>query len=272
MKYLSTVYFETFSKILTKVRSSVIVFNNMDSALLRTVKDAGLNEKEAMLYLALLSLGSGNAAQIAKGAEINRSTAYLLLEDLVRRGFVTHVPNRKVKRYMPVEPIRLVQVARERAENLKFMLPLLQSVFVGGTDKPRVEIHEGKEAVKNVFSSFGLGKEAFYVSSFSHLRGLFGDKIDNWSKSAQSGKTKTKIRQLLSHDKESERFHEAVSGTDQWEIRFLPEDFSIEMDLAIVDDVIGITHFDPLYTVVVRSKPMADSLLRLFELIWLQAK
>jgi hypothetical protein len=244
----------------------------MDLALLRTVKDAGLNEKEAKLYLSLLSLGSGNAAQVARGAELNRSTAYLLLEDLVRKGYATHVPNKKVKRYMPVEPNRLVQIARERAENLKFMLPLLQGVFAGSADKPRVEIHEGKEAVKNVFSSFGLGKEAFYVSSFGHLRGLFGDKVDNWAKSAQSGKTKTKIRQLLARDSEAERFHKATLSAEQWETRFMPEDFSIEMDLAIVDDVVGITHFDPLYCVVIRSKPMADSLLRLFELIWMQAK
>lgn len=125
-------------------------------------------------------MGSGNAAQTAKEAELNRSTAYLLLEELVRRGFVVHVPNAKVKRYMPVDPVKLVQIARDRADKMK--------------------------------------------------------------------------------------------GVEKWDIRFLPKDFSIEMDLAIVDDIVCITHFDPLYSVVIRSKPLADSLLNLFELIWVNAK
>lgn len=258
--------------ILINKLKSVRIFNNMDAALLRTIGDVGLSLKESRVFLGLLELGSGNAAQVAKVAELNRSTAYLLLEDLVRRGFVVYVPHAKMKRYMPVDPVKLVQIARERAENLKFMLPLLQSVFVGGTKRPRVEIHEGKEAVLSVFSSFGAAKNAFYISSFNHLRELFGETIDHWVESAQRGETKTQTRQLLVRDVEAEKFHEGVAGIDQWETRFLPEDFSIEMDLAIVDDVVGITHFDPLYSVVIRSKPLADSLLSLFELIWLQGK
>ena len=46
------------------------------------LKDMGLGEREAQVYLALLKEKSCNASKLAKVARVNRTTAYLELENL----------------------------------------------------------------------------------------------------------------------------------------------------------------------------------------------
>ena len=55
----------------------------------------GLNEKESRVYLALLELGSGTAYAVAKKAGIKRPTAYIVLDELRKRGLVLKIPKSK---------------------------------------------------------------------------------------------------------------------------------------------------------------------------------
>ena len=49
----------------------------------------GFSPKEADVYISLLELGSAVVSDVAKKAGINRSTAYVLLESLEKKGFVS---------------------------------------------------------------------------------------------------------------------------------------------------------------------------------------
>ena len=42
----------------------------------------------------------------------------------------------------------------------------------------------------------------------------------------------------------------------------------MDMDFAIVDDTLGITSFDPLFIVLIRSESIAESAAKLFDLAW----
>jgi sugar-specific transcriptional regulator TrmB len=49
----------------------------------------GLSEKEAAVYLALLSLGKGTVTSITRKAGINRTTGYDILNALATKGIVS---------------------------------------------------------------------------------------------------------------------------------------------------------------------------------------
>lgn len=53
------------------------------------LRKAGFSEKEANVYLALLTGGPSGATEIAERACINRSTTYVVLDALSKRGLVS---------------------------------------------------------------------------------------------------------------------------------------------------------------------------------------
>lgn len=61
-------------------------------ALRRTFEDLGLSPYEARVLLALLRSGSSTSAQLARLAEVPRTSAYAVLESLSDRGLVHRLP------------------------------------------------------------------------------------------------------------------------------------------------------------------------------------
>ncbi|HEU0050855.1 MAG TPA: helix-turn-helix domain-containing protein, partial [Patescibacteria group bacterium] len=70
--------------------------------------ECGLTRKEADVYLALLELGPTGAQEIGKRADVNRTTTYLCLEMLKRRGLVSHFDEAKKLCFSAESPERLV--------------------------------------------------------------------------------------------------------------------------------------------------------------------
>ena len=54
------------------------------------MEELGISRKASKIYLTLLKMGSGTVMEIAYKADINRCTAYDLLETLSQKKLVTH--------------------------------------------------------------------------------------------------------------------------------------------------------------------------------------
>ena len=54
--------------------------------LLNSIKDLGLNDKEAKVYLALLKFGEANVSDIADEAGMKRPTVYVILDEIRKKG------------------------------------------------------------------------------------------------------------------------------------------------------------------------------------------
>lgn len=244
----------------------------MDLALRTSIEKIGFSENEAAVLIALFEMGSATAAQVAKRSELNRSTAYVTLSRLVARGYVTELPRQKVKQYVAADPGKLLNVGREHLENFKFLLPVFRAMYNGAQGKPRIEFFEGREAIQTVWQEFGRAREARYLSSYAQLRMIFGKKIDNWIDSALSGKTKTVTRQILPDESEGREFAKRIIRSKTWDARFLPKGASVDVDVAVVDDVLALTSFDPLFIVVIHSAALAKSIGLLFDIAWRQCQ
>ena len=68
------------------------------------LKQTGLTEKQAKIYLACLELGQAKVPEIAKKAEIKRTTAYGILDELVSLGLVNYSQKNKQKLYRAGNP------------------------------------------------------------------------------------------------------------------------------------------------------------------------
>ncbi len=111
--------------------------------LIEPLKNLGLSEKEARVYLALLQLGSSTPYQIAKKAGLKRPTAYVIAEELVGKGLIVNVPGEKRLRYIAKSPEVFIKEREGKLEAAKRILPELKSFHKGTAEKPSILFFEG---------------------------------------------------------------------------------------------------------------------------------
>lgn len=123
--------------------------------LVKTLEQFGLSDKEAVVYLSLLELGPSVVSAIAKHSRINRSTVYVVLGFLAKRGFVSTSDVQNVRLYTAASPERLVKIAQESADRYrdlvtttKSLLPKLRAMQNGAKQKPRVQFFDGDEGIE----------------------------------------------------------------------------------------------------------------------------
>jgi sugar-specific transcriptional regulator TrmB len=79
----------------------------------------GLADKEAKVFLASLELGSSAVQEIAKKADINRATTYVIIEKLMKKGLMSSVEKGKKTYFQTEDPKRLLKLLEEQEEDLK---------------------------------------------------------------------------------------------------------------------------------------------------------
>ncbi len=118
------------------------------------LQDIGLNEKESILYLALLAVDNSSVLDLSKKTGLNRSTTYVVLETLAKKGLVSETTVGKKTHYQAEPPERLETYVEQRkilleeqAKKLKDIIPQIKSVQREEGEKPVVQYFEGKEGI-----------------------------------------------------------------------------------------------------------------------------
>ncbi len=75
-----------------------------NSLIVKQLIEFGLSEKEAKTYLALLELEVATVSEVSKTANINRSSAYVVLESLKKKGLAGISDDKNIRRYIAASP------------------------------------------------------------------------------------------------------------------------------------------------------------------------
>lgn len=110
--------------------------------LLKLLKNYDFSEKEAKVYLAILSLKSGTIAAIVRKSGEKRSTVYSIVKELQRKGYVSEIDKNKVLSYMPIQPENILKIFEDRTANFKALLPLFSAFTEKEGVAPKVEFFE----------------------------------------------------------------------------------------------------------------------------------
>src|SRR5687768_5422164 len=91
--------------------------------------------KAADVYLALLSMGKGTVSQIGLKANINRTTGYDILADLVGKGLASISGKEPKQEYIAENPDKVLSLLKERFDksqtrlkSAESLVPLLKSL------------------------------------------------------------------------------------------------------------------------------------------------
>ncbi len=117
-----------------------------------SLKSFGLNEKEAKVYLALLQLGKTTAYAIATRSGLKNPTTYVILDQLIKKGFAFRIPRERKHLFFAESPDKCFAIAREKLTLAQESLPELMAAKKGDAEKVNISHFEGIDGIKEIFN------------------------------------------------------------------------------------------------------------------------
>lgn len=115
------------------------------------LQNVGFDDKEAKVYLAGLQLGPATIQELAKTANIKRSTAYEIVEGLVDKNLIIVTQKGKRKMFVTQEPDNLLLFLKQREKVLEQIMPDLEALKNSGAERPTVRIYDGINGIKQIY-------------------------------------------------------------------------------------------------------------------------
>lgn len=241
--------------------------------LIAPLKNLGLSEKEAKVYLGLLQLGPSTPYQIAKKAELKRPTAYVIAEELVKKGIIVHVPGEEPKRYIARSPDAVLEAEETKLSEVKRILPELKSFQKGTTEKPSILYFEGvgglrqaydykktelhnKEIVGFFASAEDASPEVMKVfNEWNEYKEKYGPKVRGFTVDSSA---LNPLSKFLDPEKGS------IKG------KFMPPDlYSAKVSIeSCGDQFVRICLIESAQTLIIESPKFAQAVKETFELLW----
>ncbi|MCD4704847.1 hypothetical protein K8R66_02100 [bacterium] len=235
----------------------------------KILRDLGLTEIEAKIYLACLELGTDSVLHIAKKAEIKRPTCYLSLDNLFEKGLVSKIEKKNTTLYSAEDPNIILNKYKEKIANFQDLLPFFHAKFNKGP-KPKIRYYEGKEALWEIYTKVIAPEKKIYFfgTDIEKLLKHFPTLIDYWVKN-YSTKCKKSL-ELVSYNKAGLK-HAKINKKNR-EIRVMPKNLPVFADIAIIKNKVFIVSLDNLFGILIESDDIAKTFKNFFMLAWMAAK
>lgn len=234
----------------------------------------GLSDKESALYVALLELGQADVAAIAAKANVKRPTAYVLLDTLKDKGFVS-LQDGAGRKYQAEDPRKLLAYEKTKVAQLEKALPGMLGLASTSELKPGTRFFTGVEGIKAVYEESLLqpaGSEILAIGNAEAVeRSIEG--FQNWyiKRRVQNG---ISMRAIIPATPDGLQVA-ARNAQELRETRLLePNDFTEPVEVNIYGNKVSAVSFveNELIGVIIESKVLANVHRQLFELLWNNAK
>jgi sugar-specific transcriptional regulator TrmB len=230
---------------------------------------AGFDEREAKLYLALLELGESTVLPLSKKAGIKRTYCYDILASLQEKGLVSFVPRNGRRRYSAEPPETIEALLRQRLDTFSEGIAELKSIYNKSETKPIVRFYEGVDGIKSVYEQLILVKSFDAISSPSQLYNYLGNYFLDFAKRAIQ--KKESIRELIAGPIPQSSYLDEYKGSEHWLWKKLPETVSITTDILLFENKLAmISYGKQLHAIVLEGSAIVDTHRQLFELLWQQ--
>jgi sugar-specific transcriptional regulator TrmB len=240
--------------------------------LLKHLETFGLNVKEGRAYLALLELGKGTAYAIAKKAGLKRPTAYLVLDELRKKGLALKVPKSKNQIFIAKSPQEFFATEEERVRQSKKILPELLALAHAKQGMSQVMYFEGIDGIAEALQyrlKDAAGKEVvcFYGGTTKPIVGQTLKLYQDYYTSL--GTQRTRTRAFAPEDPNIDEFRKRDAEQFR-EVKILPTtEYTGPVSLVeIQDGLVKIVLHKDRQALVIENPKFALLLKQMFEMVW----
>ena len=249
----------------------IMKIDNME--LIQSLKNLGLNEKEAKVYVALLQTGKATAYSVAKHSGLKKPTTYVILEDLIDKGIVNKVPRTKTMQYAAISPGDLFSIYKSRLENAeKEALPELKALSRGKEYKVRASYFEGmggiKELYRRMFKAMA-GKEV--VGFYAHQKDTSLELQQCWQELNEEIRKKYISRRAITtrHPSLGHYIKKETQKKYHVKLKALPEKkYNSNISVEMYKNFTQIISHRHLQGILIDNPDIAKVMKQIFELVW----
>jgi sugar-specific transcriptional regulator TrmB len=233
------------------------------------LEEAGLTQSEAKVYLSLLEKGSSRAGEITKHTSIHRRSVYDAVERLIEKGLVSYIKTNNRKYFEAVAPERLLEMLKEREDNIKQILPELHLLRKFSDEKKEVQFFRGKQAIKTVFDDqIKEGKEVLLFGDAVNVDEIVKYYFPHFDKErVEKG---IKVRMLFDESARKEKYLSKIPLSD---IRFIKKGNKAPTSTNIYGNKVSIIIWEENpKAILIADSSLAESFRAYFEFMWNIAK
>lgn len=239
--------------------------------ILKTLKTVGLNEKEALVYKAILENGPSSPQEISRLSGLKRPTTYVILSELVYKGISFLIPYSQKKIYRVISPEELLKKVEEKIKIVREQLPELQALQKSETEeKPYVLFFDGVDGIKQIMD---YKLEEVKNGEILHFMSTTSKKvIDLFEGFAEYNEEllgkNISVRGISPNDpilkmyrKEDEEYNRQVKELNL-------QEYKSNVSIEIGKTWVKMADFYNLQGIVIQNKTIAESLKQIFEMTW----
>ncbi len=236
------------------------------------LEELGLSKGETRIYLVLLGIGSTTATAIITKSGFHKGTTYAILERLIEKGLVSYITKGKKKYFKAMDPNRLLDIAKEKEEHIKNILPeLLNLEKKAKKEQPETEIYMGKKAYKNLIEEQIGSKELYSIGMTTKAWKILKYTMPLLVKKA----IKVNLKFNIIADEETKSMFSKFSKWPNVRIKYLPKGYSSPSATMIWKNKISISVLEDKnqpFVAIIKSKKVNDAYKKYFNLLWKIAK
>ncbi len=228
------------------------------------LREIGLTDYEARIYLCLLKNGALTGYKIAEKIGLYRQVVYDSLNRLQEKGAINQVKEGKSRVFQATSPEILLSQLEEKTDHFRVLLPQLHELQISSKEPLSVETYKGKQvtriALQDVANHLKSGGENWCTAVDEHLF-LKGNKL---------------VIKQYERDQKRYGFKEKVlikKGTkgllSNSTYKEIPEKYFNPNPTQVYGDNVSILMLgNPDHLIIIRSKAVAEAYRKQFLLMW----
>lgn len=254
---------------------SIIFDNNTIMALEKiyeNLKALGLKRNEIKVYVSLTQLGEATASQVAKKADLPRTTAISILNKLEEENFLTVNKYKGTSYYWIESPKTIGELFENKVEIAKDLNKLLTDLYRSESQFPSARVYDTKSSIKQFIEKMlsSVKKKSVIYTIDKPNKGNY-TKI--YSENAENAIMQIKRKRditthtLIPHGS-FRTIPEHKMKIQNIVIREMPEVINFEASFWVVDDMI--IHFsgNPPFVTAIRHEAIVKSMRSLYDFLW----
>lgn len=234
------------------------------------IKELGLTDNEARIYLSLLKSGPTNPSEISHNLGLHRGYTYDALDRLKEKGIVNSVLIKNKIHFQANSPEELKELLKLKLEKFEKLLPKLNEIKSSEKKDTRVELHTGRHVyrtlLKDIIANIKTNKEIKIIGVDEEVLTKEVEPIylEQYLNTIKSKKVKEKVI--------------IKKGTKKLGFPLITYK---EIDPGVIGNTAQIIYQDkvaifilssPYHLIIIKNEEVAKTYKKQFELLWQVAK
>ncbi len=235
----------------------------------KSIEELGLTGAETKVYLGLLRLGSSLVGPITKQTGIHRRTIYDILYRLRSKGLVSNIVINNKSYFEAVNPDKLLELVKEKEENIKKILPELKGLYRVTKEKKQVLFFRGEQALKTIFDDqLKEGKEILFIGKDIEINRRLRYYFPRFD--VKRKEKKINVKSILDNNERNKEISKKIPLS---ETRYISQ-WTDPLTFTYIygNNVTLVVWSEEPIAVLIRQKEIADGFRNYFNIIWEIAK